>query len=81
LETQSDDDEGVFGNHLRHLLDSLRWDAALCEVVSGLLRGEPCTTADSFYRLRSAGVVVGNSAREAKLRCQLYANYLSRHLL
>jgi DNA-binding winged helix-turn-helix (wHTH) protein len=81
LEAQADDDEGLFGNHLRHLLDSLRWDAALCEVVSGLLRGEPCATADSFYRLRSAGVVVGNSAREAKLRCQLYVNYLSRHLL
>src|SRR5215471_10734389 len=81
LEAQADDDEGLFGDHLRRLLDSLRRDAALCEVVRGLLQGQPCPTAGGFYRLRSAGVVVGNSAREAKLRCQLYANYLSRRLL
>ena len=81
LEAQADDDEGLFGDHLRRLLDSLRRDAALCEVGRGLLQGQPCPTAGSFYRLRSAGVVVGNSAREAKLSCQLYANYLSRRLL
>jgi len=50
-------------------------------VVRGMLQGKGCPTAESFYRLRSAGLVLGDSARDAKLRCQLYATYFERHLL
>jgi hypothetical protein len=81
LEEQSDRDNGPFGDHLRRLLASLRQDAALCEIALGVMRGEPCATAESFYRLRSAGVVVGDGEGEAKPRCRLYADYLERHLL
>lgn len=81
LESQADRDEGPFGDHLRRLLISLHQDAALCEVARGVIEGQPCPTAESFYRLRSAGVVVGDSAREAKMRCRLYATYLKQHLL
>ena len=55
--------------------------AALSEVVRGLLQGRPCSTPESFYRLRSAGLALGDSARDARLRCQLYATYLEKHLL
>jgi len=81
LEVQSDHDEGPFGDHLRRLVISLMQDPTLCEVVRGLLRGKPCPTPDSFYRLRSAGLVSGDSARDARPRCTLYATYLEKHLL
>ncbi len=80
LETRADHDEGPFGDHLRRLLISLSQDAALCDVMRGVIQGKPCPTAESFYRLRSAGVVIGDSAQNAKSRCQLYANYLKQHL-
>jgi tRNA A-37 threonylcarbamoyl transferase component Bud32 len=78
---QADLDEGPFGDHLRRFLVLLAQDAALCDVVREILRGRPCRSTESFYRLRSAGVLAGDSVQEARPRCQLYATYLSRHLL
>ena len=80
LEAQADHDEGLFGDHLQRLLLSLSRDAELCDAVRGVLRGQPCPTLESFYRLRSAGLVSGNSMSDARPRCQLYAAYLERHL-
>jgi serine/threonine protein kinase len=81
LEAQADHDEGPFGDHLRRMLFSLSPDPDLCRVVRGLLEGEPCPRPETFYRLRSAGLVVGDSARDARLRCKLYSTYFERHLL
>lgn len=81
LEAQSDHDEGPFGDHLRRMLFSLSQDRELYDVVRSMLQGKPCPKAESFYRLRSAGLVLGDSARDARLRCQLYATYFERHLL
>ena len=81
FEALADRDEGPFGDHLRRILVLLARDPALCEVVRGVLRGEPCPTVEDFYRLRSAGVMAGDSAQDVKPRCQLYATYLKRHLL
>ncbi len=81
LEARADHDEGPFGDHLRRLFVSFTQDAALCEVVRGVLQGQSCPTTESFYRLRSAGLMTGDSARDARPRCQLYATYLEKHLL
>jgi len=81
LEAQAAHDEGPFGDHLRRLLISLTQDPGLCEVVRGVLQGRQCPTPESFYRLRSAGLMLGDSARDIRPRCQLYATYLERHLL
>jgi class 3 adenylate cyclase len=81
LEAQADRDEGIYGDHLRRILVLLAQDAELLEMVRGVLRGRPCPTPEGFYRLRSAGVMAGDSAREVRPRCQLYATYLERHLL
>jgi class 3 adenylate cyclase len=81
FEDLADRDEGPYGDHLRRMLVLLANDQALCEVVRAVLRGQPCPTPESFYRLRTAGVMAGDSARDARLRCQLYATYLERHLL
>ena len=80
FEAQADRDEGIFGDHLRRILVLMAKDPALTDVVRGLLRGQPCPTPESFYRLRSAGVIIGGSQSESKFRCQLYASYLKRHL-
>lgn len=74
-------DEGLFGDHLRRILVLLAKDAHLTEVMRGVLRGEACPTSESFYRLRSSGIVVGNSQSELAPRCALYESFLKRHLL
>jgi hypothetical protein len=73
-------DEGIFGDHLRRMLVSLAKDPTLLEVVRGaVLRNRP-VDPESFYRLRAAGVMAGETAPEARLRCHLYAEFLKRHL-
>jgi DNA-binding SARP family transcriptional activator len=80
LEAQAGRETGPFANHLHRLLASLVPDTALCDVVRTVMRGGPCPTDESFYRLRSAGVLVGESPGDARPRCTLYAAYLERHL-
>jgi hypothetical protein len=41
-----------------------------------VVEGCPCPTVESFYRLRSAGLIAGDSANDARPRCRLYAAYL-----
>src|SRR5205823_3763033 len=81
LEAEADTEDGVFGDHLRRMLAALAQDADLCDAVRAVLQGKPCPTAASFYRLRSAGVLAGDSAAEARPRCGMYAAHLQRHLL
>jgi serine/threonine protein kinase len=73
-------DEGPYGDHLRRIFVSLNQDPALCDVVRDVISGRHSSSTDAFYRLRSSGVVAGESARDMKLRCQLYEQYLTRHL-
>ncbi len=81
LEAQADLDKGPFGDHLRSLLVSLLQDATLVKSVRSVLRGEGSLPAENFYRLRSAGILAGDSVNTARLRCHLYASYLTRRLL
>jgi len=81
FEVQAATEEGLFGDHLRRILFSLSQDPELIESVRTLLRGGQIPTPESFYRLRGAGVITGDSAHSARLRCRLYGEYLSRHLL
>jgi hypothetical protein len=73
FETKADRDDGPLGDHLRRILVLLARDPKLCEVVRNVLRGHPCPDYDSFYRLRSAGVLSGESKDEARPRCGIYA--------
>ena len=80
LETDADQETGIFGDPLRRVLVLLAQDPELCESARVVLQGGPCPSEVSFYRLRSAGVLAGASVRDARLRCPLYATYLERHL-
>jgi hypothetical protein len=81
FEAQTCRDEGPFGDHLRRILVSLAQDPDLCTVVRGVLEGRHVAATEQFYRLRSAGIMSGESAREMRPRCELYERYLSRHLM
>jgi DNA-binding SARP family transcriptional activator len=81
FEARADHGKWIFADHLRRILVLLGRDPELCDVVRGVLEGRPCPTPESFYRLRTAGVISGDSEQEAQLRCELYARYLRRHLL
>jgi hypothetical protein len=78
---QAERDDGVFNDHLRRLPILLSKDAGLCEVVRSVLRGQGRASNDNFLRLRSAGVLAGESIDDMRMRCELYASYLKRHLL
>lgn len=73
-------EDALFGDHLRRMLRLLSREEELLHAVRELLSGRPCPAGEEFYRLWSAGVVVGDSAYDARLRCGLYAAYLERHL-
>lgn len=81
LEAQAASDTGIFGAHLKRLHALIDLDPELSAAVRDMLQGEPCPTSRSFYRLRSAGLAAGTSEKDARLRCPLYAEYLSRQLL
>jgi len=53
----------------------------LCEVVRGVLRGQARPSPTSFLRLRSAGLMSGDSPPDIRPRCRLYTLYLEHHLL
>lgn len=78
--SQASRDDGIFGDHLRRILVLLARDPVLSQVMSGVLRNQPCPTPESFYRLRSAGLIHGESQDHVKSRCQLYTEYLLRHI-
>lgn len=81
FEFQAARDEGPFGDHLRRLLVSLGEDPTLCKSVREMLNGRYSAPLECFYRLRSSGLVSGESAKEMRPRCKLYGFYLARHLL
>jgi hypothetical protein len=74
-------DKGPFGDHLRRMLVLLAKDAELSAAVRSVLEGQPDMSRDSFFRLRSAGVMSGDSAGDARLRCRLYSDDLKRQML
>jgi len=77
---EPDLDEGIFSDHLKRLLVSVSRDPAIRSVALAVAKGEACPTLESFYRLRTAGVVTGIDPSDAKPRCELYAVFLRRHL-
>ena len=81
FEVQAARDEGPYGDHLRRLLVSLAEDATLSNFTRDMLSGKHNAPVEVFYRLRSSGLVSGESAREMTPRCKLYALYLTRHLV
>lgn len=80
---QADSDDGPYGDHLHRILALLARDPEMLEEVRAINEGRPgsADTADGkFYRLRSAGVIAGDSPQGARIRCDIYRSYLARHI-
>nr|WP_309694211.1 AAA-like domain-containing protein [Armatimonas sp.] len=80
LESEGSRDEGPFGDHLRRFLSGVHASPELAASLRTLLSGTPRVPIDHFYRLRSAGIIAGESADAVSLRCRLYQDYFARHL-
>jgi len=80
LEQTADRDDGPFCDHLNRLLISLRQDRALLRELRGFVLSGAKLSNDAFYRLRSAGVLSGETPDEPRPRCELYARFLKKHL-
>lgn len=80
LEATGNTDAGPFGDHLRRILVMLAADQELLAVVRRMVKGESVPDQASFYRLRSGGLITGDSPQDAHFRCGIYATYLAGHL-
>ncbi|HIE01844.1 MAG TPA: serine protease [Thiotrichaceae bacterium] len=74
-------DNGTYADHLRRIVNLLNSEEALLHTMQKVLQGQSCPDYDSFYRLRSAGILRGESKDKVSLRCQIYEHYLKKHLL
>jgi hypothetical protein len=50
------------------------------QAMIAVIDGGACPTVESFYRLRSAGLIAGDSANDARPRSKLYSVYLKERL-
>ncbi|MCO5297099.1 MAG: AAA-like domain-containing protein [Fimbriimonadaceae bacterium] len=73
------DDEGPFGEHLRHLWEAIRRDPETAAEVRRLLAREPLEHNSTRQRLWAAGVLA-SAGQEAGFRVPAYEAYLRRAL-
>jgi len=81
FEKKAASDEGPFSDHLRRFLVLLARDRQLLEAMRGLLTAHDIPEPKLFHRLRSAGILKGDSPSDAQFRCGIYETYFGRHLL
>lgn len=86
--------DSLFGDHLRRILMLLDKYKEYEEAVRGVLentavarrswfrrrRARYVPSVQTFYRLRAAGILAGDSPQDARLRCDVYEQYLRRNL-
>ena len=77
LEADAGRETGSLGEHLRRLRAVLQREPALELAMKTVLRDGACPDRDSFYRLRSAGILQGASPSDACPRCGLYRHLTS----
>lgn len=80
LLTHADMDDGPYEEHLHRVWLSVRQEPVLEYSVRLVLEQRGGVTADAFHRLRSGGILIGETPERARLRCRLYKQYLGRRL-
>jgi hypothetical protein len=78
LETSAAREDGPFGSRLKKLLNLTFADAALRLALRSVLKGDGCEDEFVFQRLRSIGVIRGESRDRAVFRCRLYEDYFRK---
>jgi hypothetical protein len=79
LFTRAGDDQGPFGDHLRHHLFRLHDQPELRQGLLQVIRYHTCEDERIVFRLRGAGLVRRDD-RAVVPRCKLYAEYFGAHL-
>jgi hypothetical protein len=77
LEAEARREAGSLGEHLRRLRAMLQREPALERAMTAVVNGGTCPDRDTFYRLRSAGLILGSSPSDARPRCGLYRQLAS----
>jgi DNA-binding winged helix-turn-helix (wHTH) protein len=72
--------EGPFAEHLQRMYLLLSRDERLRDAVLDVIGGKAQPSEESFQRLRSAGILLGDTAYDARPRCLLYSIYFERTL-
>ncbi len=80
LETAAGREEGPFAGPLRRLLRALSREPELAAALREALAAGACPDLRAFYRLRSAGVLLGDAPHSVRPRCGVYRDFLTRHL-
>jgi DNA-binding SARP family transcriptional activator len=80
FEALSAREDGPFHDHLNRIVKCVQEDKYLVDALLEVLENDRCPSSDSFYRLRAAGVITGDSPDSCRPRCLLYTNYLARSL-
>lgn len=78
FESTAADDNGPYCDHLRRIRAVLDSDRNLMQEMRRVLSGLTITSAQAFYRLRSAGLVRGTSGANARIRCELYKRFFEQ---
>jgi hypothetical protein len=81
FEQQATLESGPLGDHLRRMFVMLGRSPTLISIVRDVLKGVSCPDRDAFFRLRSAGILKGETPDTAEPRCAVYAAYLRTLLL
>jgi hypothetical protein len=74
------EDTGPFGDHLRKRLWYLHDNEDLKLALKAVLAHASCPNEIIFQRLRAAGLVLGETRGQVRMRCQLYERYFKEHL-
>lgn len=80
LEGAALSDQGPFADHLKRFLVLLSGNDAALQLLREMLAGRKVGDAKLFHRLRAAGLLRGETPNGAAFRCELYDQYLRRHL-
>jgi hypothetical protein len=75
-------DDGPFGDHLKRVLIAVTQVPAVLEALKASLRYVPMleVDTDAVHRLVAAGVLKEVPGDQAEIACDLYAQYLEKHL-
>lgn len=72
LEEKAAHESGCFGDHLQRIDTAIRQDTTLYDVVRDHLDGRQSLSSKSFYRLKSAGVLIGEEPECSQWRSRTY---------
>ena len=76
----ADRDDGPFADHLKRVLYAVSQAPDVLDTLRSSLSWVPMSDSDTVQRLVAAGILRETPEGKATLNCDLYGQYLARHL-